>query len=69
MFFICGIYFIFVDFSYTNHILQSFDNKVHEFMVMYIFALFGCLYEYYNKFTDFDYTGILKYDYKIKKTD
>ncbi len=38
-------------------------------MVMFIFALFGCLYEYYNKFTEFDYTGMLKYDYKIKKTD
>jgi hypothetical protein len=69
MFFISGIYFIVINFSYTNHRLKAFDNKVHDFMVIFIFAMFGCLYEYYNKFTDLDYTGTLKYAYKIKNMD
>ena len=69
MFFISGIYFIVVNFSYKNHRLKDFDDKVHDFMVIFIFAMFGCLYEYYNKFTDLDYTGTLKYAYKIKNLD
>ena len=69
MYFVCGIYFIIVDFPYTNRRFKAFDNKVHEFMVIFIFAMFGCLYQYFNKMTDLDYTGMLKYVYRIKNVD
>ncbi len=49
--------------------LPAFDNKVHEFMVLFIFTMFGWLYEIYSKTTDLDHTGDLRYIYKIKNVD
>lgn len=69
MFFICGVYFILVDFTYTSHMLKYFDDKVHDFMVLLIFSMFGWCYELYRKTTDLDYTGDLKFVYKIKNVD
>ena len=69
MFFASGVYFIYADFTYTNHKLKAFDDKVHDFMVLFIFSMFGWLYEFYSKTTDLDHTGDLKFIYKIKNVD
>ncbi len=44
VFFISGIFFIIMDFSFTNHTQIAFDNKVHDFMVLLIFTIFGGFY-------------------------
>ncbi len=69
MFMICGVYFIWVDFTYTKHMLPTFDGKVHEFMVLFIFTMFTYSYEMYAKVTDLDHTGDLRYIYTIKNMD
>lgn len=69
MFFICGVYFILVDFSYTQHMLKSFDDKVHDFMVLFIFTMFSFAYELYSKITDLDHTAELRYIYMVKNCD
>lgn len=69
VFLLCGVTFIWVDFTYTYHMLPAYDNKVHEFMVLFIFTSFGCLYEFYNKTTDLDHTADFKYIYMIKNVD
>lgn len=69
MFLISGVYFIVVDFTYTQHMLPSFDKQVHDFMLLFIFTLFSYAYELYNKISDLDHTGDLKYIYKIKNVD
>jgi hypothetical protein len=67
LFFFSGAYFIYVDFTYTKKMLPAFDAKVHEFMLLLLFAMFSWLYELYSKMTDLDYTGDFKYVYQIKK--
>jgi hypothetical protein len=69
MFLINGVYFIYVDFSYTMHFLPAFDNKVHDFMLLFIFSLFTYTLEMYSKITDLDRTGELRYVYSIKNVD
>ena len=69
MFFVSGVYFIYVDFTYTNHKIPSFDNKVHQFMVLFIFTMFGWFYELYSKVTDLDHTGNFKFIYKLKNVE
>jgi hypothetical protein len=69
LYFVSGAYFIYVDFTYTNKMIPAFDAKVHDFMLLYMFAMFSWLYELYSKMTDLDYTGDFKYVYQIKKVD
>ena len=69
MFFVSGVYLTYVDFTYTNHKLSSFDNKVHQLMVLFIFTMFFWLYEMYSKVTDLDHTGDLKFIYRLKNVD
>jgi hypothetical protein len=69
MFFISGVYFILVNFTYTRHRFPKFDGKVHDFMVLFIFSMFAYGYELYNKITDLDRTGDLRYIYQIKNVD
>ena len=44
VFFLCGITFIWLYFSYTYRMMPAYDNKVHDFMVLFIFTAFGCVY-------------------------
>jgi hypothetical protein len=69
LYFVSGAYFIYIDFTYTNKMLISFDAKVHDFMLLFLFAMSGWLYELYNKMTDLDHTGDFKYVYRIKNVD
>lgn len=69
MYFICGVYFIVVNYTYTRHRLPAFDNKVHDFMVLFIFSMFAYTFELYSKITDLDRTGDLKYIYSLKNFD
>lgn len=69
LFFVSSAYFIYVDFTYTNKMIAAFDAKVHDFMLLYIFAMSSWLYELYSKMTDLDYTGDFEYVYQIKKFD
>ena len=68
-FFVSGVYFIYVDFTYTDCKLASLDNKVDQLMVLFIFTMFGWLYEMYSKVTDLDHTGDLKFIYRLKNVD
>ena len=69
MYFICGVYFIVANFTYTRHRLPAFDGKVHDFMVLFIFSMFAYAFELYSKITDLDRTGDLKYIYSLKNFD
>lgn len=68
MFFISGLYFIYLGYSYTKHCLKAFDDKVHDFMLLFIFSMFSFSCEIFNKVTDLDHTGDLKYLYKLKRS-
>ena len=57
MFFTSGVYYISIDFTYTQHMVPSFDNKCHDFMLLFIFTMFSYTYELYAKVSDLDHTG------------
>ena len=57
MFLIGGIYYVWVDYSCTNHMLPSWDSKVHDFMILLFFSLFAFAFEIYSKITDLDRTS------------
>jgi hypothetical protein len=69
MFFTSGVYYIYIDFTYTQHMLPSFDNKCHDFMLLFIFTMFSYTYELYAKVSDLDHTGDLRYIYAMKNVD
>jgi hypothetical protein len=66
MFFEIGVYFITVDYSYTNRTNTSFDDQVKELMLLNVFGTFSLIIEIYNKMTDLDHTGELQSTYQIK---
>jgi hypothetical protein len=69
MFFIQGTYFMYSNWSYTHHLLPSYDSKVKDFMILFIFGLFAWVWEIYKKITDFDFTADLRYIYLVKNID
>ena len=57
MFFEIGVYFITVDYSYTNGQDTTFDGQVKELMLLNVFGTFSLIIEMYSKMTDLDHTG------------
>lgn len=57
MFFEIGVYFITVDYSYTNGLDSTFDGQVKELMLLNVFGTFSLIIEMYSKMTDLDHTG------------
>jgi hypothetical protein len=69
MFLSMVVHFIYIDFSYTMHYLPTFDSKVKDFMLLYIFAMFSYTYELYSKVTDLDHTCNFRYCYTVMNMD
>lgn len=67
MFFEIGVYFITVDYSYTNGANLTFDSQVKELMLLNVFGTFSLIIEIYSKMTDLDHTGELQSTYQLKE--
>jgi hypothetical protein len=59
-------YYFSIDFSFSRHYLPSFDDKLQDFLMIYLFGIFAFQYEFYSKISDMDFTTNLKYIYQIK---
>ncbi len=59
-------YYFSIDFSFTRHHVPSFDDKIQDFIMIYMIGIFGYQYEYYSKISDMDFTANLKYIYQMK---
>ncbi len=61
-------YYFSINFSFSRHYLPSFDDKLQDFIMIYLFGIFAFQYEFYSKISDMDFTNNLKYIYQMKDT-